>query len=229
MVSAILSKAPELLVSLYSINLAIFYIRGRYHTITQRLLRTSYISTVPPNPNVRQPSYALLGVLVLARLTHSLYLAMKDAVVDARKQLNEKASGKLSEYSEQIRPLDPMPEDSIYLDNTPVAEIMAHQVDEDLDFGEPFLLSGEVAIPYTRLDRAVHDKHTILDIDSLEKEVRYSRKCTLCLEERTAPAVTECGHVFCWTCIVGWGREKPECPLCRQGLDVKTLISVYNL
>jgi Pex2 / Pex12 amino terminal region len=137
MVSAILSKAPQSLVSLSSINLAIFYIRGRYHTIAQRLLRTSYISTVPPNPNVRQPSYALLGVLVLARLTHNLYLTMKDT----RNKLSEKARGKLPEYGEHTRALEPMLEDSMYLDYTPVTEIMAHQADEDLDSGEPFLLS----------------------------------------------------------------------------------------
>lgn len=42
------------------------------------------------------------------------------------------------------------------------------------------------------------------------------RKCTLCLEAFKDPSVTTCGHVFCWTCIRDWVREKPECPLCRQ-------------
>ncbi|KAJ5743928.1 hypothetical protein N7533_008798 [Penicillium manginii] len=42
------------------------------------------------------------------------------------------------------------------------------------------------------------------------------RKCTLCLEVFKDPSVTTCGHVFCWTCVRDWVREKPECPLCRQ-------------
>ncbi|PYH93485.1 hypothetical protein BO71DRAFT_399704 [Aspergillus ellipticus CBS 707.79] len=42
------------------------------------------------------------------------------------------------------------------------------------------------------------------------------RKCTLCLEFFKDPSVTTCGHVFCWTCVRDWVREKPECPLCRQ-------------
>ena len=42
------------------------------------------------------------------------------------------------------------------------------------------------------------------------------RKCTLCLEPFKDPSMTTCGHVFCWTCIRDWVREKPECPLCRQ-------------
>lgn len=138
-VSSLLSKAPQLLLSLYSINIAIFYIRGTYHTLTQRLLRTSYISTVPPNPNARQPSYALLGVLVLARLAHNLYRSLKVAAQDAKQKLSmsEKARGKLPESGDRTHALEPtMEDDTIYLDFTPVSRILAHQVDEDLDSGK---------------------------------------------------------------------------------------------
>ena len=44
------------------------------------------------------------------------------------------------------------------------------------------------------------------------------RNCTLCLEHLKDPSVATCGHVFCWTCILDWVREKAECPLCRQGI-----------
>lgn len=55
---------------------------------------------------------------------------------------------------------------------------------------------------------AEEDERTMLDVVSLPPAVRASRICTLCLEERTDTCSTECGHLFCWSCIVGWGREK---------------------
>lgn len=55
---------------------------------------------------------------------------------------------------------------------------------------------------------AEEDERTVLDISRIPASARATRTCTLCLEERTASCATECGHLFCWNCIVGWGREK---------------------
>ena len=76
---------------------------------------------------------------------------------------------------------------------------------------------------------AEEDANTVLDVGAMPARARASRTCTLCLEERTDSCATECGHLFCWGCIVGWGREKAECPLCRQGLNLTRLLPIYNL
>lgn len=55
---------------------------------------------------------------------------------------------------------------------------------------------------------AEDDAYTVLDLRAVPDAQRSGRRCVLCLEERTASCATECGHLFCWTCIVGWGREK---------------------
>ena len=56
--------------------------------------------------------------------------------------------------------------------------------------------------------RAEEDEHTILHLPSMSVKERAGRRCILCLEERTSTCATECGHLFCWSCIIGWGREK---------------------
>lgn len=51
-----------------------------------------------------------------------------------------------------------------------------------------------------------------------------SRTCMLCLSPMTDPAAANCGHLFCWECIVDWIREHPECPLCRQSCSEQNLL-----
>ena len=55
---------------------------------------------------------------------------------------------------------------------------------------------------------AEEDEYTMLDVASIPPQIRAGRTCTLCLEERRGTCVTECGHLFDWDCIYGWGREK---------------------
>lgn len=51
-----------------------------------------------------------------------------------------------------------------------------------------------------------------------------SRSCMLCLSLMKDPSAANCGHIFCWECIVDWIREHPECPLCRQRCKEQNLL-----
>jgi peroxin-10 len=45
-----------------------------------------------------------------------------------------------------------------------------------------------------------------------------SRRCPLCLEDMKDPTAAECGHLFCWDCVLRWTGEsvgRGECPICR--------------
>lgn len=90
-------------------------------------------------------------------------------------------------------PLEPDTQQRQYIDSRPITHILRQQ-EEDQNSDTP-------PDPET-------DEYTSLKVANIDPGLRAGRRCALCLEERTATTSTECGHLFCWVCIVGWGEEK---------------------
>ena len=57
--------------------------------------------------------------------------------------------------------------------------------------------------------------------------------CSIRLEKYKNPRKTQCGHIFCQICILGWineedyyGQKKSSCPMCRQNIGVLSRINI---
>ncbi|KAI8817873.1 SNF2 family N-terminal domain-containing protein [Fimicolochytrium jonesii] len=50
-------------------------------------------------------------------------------------------------------------------------------------------------------------------------------ECPICLESLKGPVITPCTHVFCRECIQTVIKTKPTCPMCRNDLQHKPLLS----
>ncbi|CAG8435867.1 hypothetical protein RhiirA5_415854 [Rhizophagus irregularis] len=68
----------------------------------------------------------------------------------------------------------------------------------------------------------------VTSTEGLTPQEIAARKCILCLSPRKNTTATPCGHLFCWTCIVDCCNNKPECPLCRQYVNISHLLPIYN-
>ncbi|VVB03071.1 unnamed protein product [Arabis nemorensis] len=54
--------------------------------------------------------------------------------------------------------------------------------------------------------------------------------CYICLDLAKDPVVTNCGHLYCWSCLYHWLQVSvaKECPVCKGEVSVKTLTPIYG-
>jgi len=200
---------------IYAISLATFYFSGAYYHLSKRLWGLRYIFTRQPKPSNQRAGYEVLGVLLVLQIAVQGYLHMHSTVASSASATNQPTVANAGSMAGGSAVLDGGVEVSLdpnaYSDNNTL-------LFESGPAPNPAVDQDKIArMTHTpTMERGMH-RYDLKDKEMMKWLVgRQARKCTLCLEPMKDPSVTTCGHLFCWTCICDWCREKPECPLCRQ-------------
>eukprot|EP01083_Nonionella_stella_P066600 175527_1 len=52
--------------------------------------------------------------------------------------------------------------------------------------------------------------------------------CKICLDRLKEPVVTQCGHLFCWSCLTRWLDRQLSCPMCQGGINKSMITPIYG-
>lgn len=190
--------------SIHALTLTMFYFSGSFYHLSKRLLGLRYVFSrrLTKNEEQARVGYEVLGVLLVVQMA-------VQGILHAR-SIFSNPTPSFASHTEK-------PESHMSGPTTPVPAVnsktrIALTTHTPLSQRPPTQKNLSTADD----DAAWYDLSNSSTLEWIQPA--QQRKCTLCLEPMRDPSVTTCGHIFCWTCILDWVKEKPECPLCRQAV-----------
>jgi peroxin-10 len=197
---------------IYALSLATFYFSGSYYHLSKRIWGLRYIFTRQVQESDQRAGYEVLGVLLVLQMAVQGYLHLHNTMTSAPDRVTSDlptGTSVLVGGGAEVS-LDP---NAYSANNALLFDATAPPASAPSDLQK-----------WTHTPAADKPRYELEDEETMAWIGGGNRKCTLCLDEMKDPSVTTCGHVFCWTCISDWAREKPECPLCRQSCLVQHVL-----
>ena len=199
---------------IYALSLAAFYFSSSYYHISKRIFHLRYIFSKKLAPNEQRVGYEVLGVLLVLQLAVQTTLHVRETFFSNSPEQSQIEEGVAMKSAQPVQVGGgielPMGGDTLLLSDLDLHSTMHH----------PPSSTFEKNTNTPNVDPNENPHYHLMNEDVMSWiPAGQQRKCTLCLEAFKDPSVTTCGHVFCWTCVQDWVREKAECPLCRTSIQ----------
>lgn len=61
------------------------------------------------------------------------------------------------------------------------------------------------------------------------EEKSVTLECSICLCPPKLPVATQCGHIFCWSCLNSWlsSQKYMVCPICKNGIQRERITKLF--
>jgi len=220
------------------LNLALFYLNGKYPTIAHRLtgvlLVTAASATTdePRNGQVNEtsgarglagavspslsdrPSYRIVGALILLEAGAALSSSVNRVLVEIAHRWQMRRSAARSAISASTS--------SSTDQRSGVAAAERERILHAVERAAPSVLTYDKSNEDGAIER--------IPSEATSAEAESTSSCGICMNDRQHPAApTSCGHVFCWGCILHWVTHvRPECPLCRSPTKPQEILALYS-
>lgn len=155
-------------------------------------------------PGEQRPGYELLGLLLLLQILTQSYLSLTSP--------NSTEDPTTSLVTTILTPTSPQATPAGH----PIPSPLPHPKHPQNTAGTPSPAPDVESHPANNVVTS-----RLLDLAD-EGVCKYipegSRRCPLCLDPMKDPTAAECGHLFCWDCVLRWTGEsvgRGECPICR--------------